>query len=135
VLAALLAVSGASVAAPLAPCPATPNCVSSVDPDPRHRVAPIGFTGSAQAARQTLLRILRETPRVRLVVSRPDYLKAEFSSAVFGFIDDVEFVIDAQAGVVHLRSASRTGDYDFGVNRRRIERLRAQFARLQDAAG
>jgi len=136
-LALLVAVSAPAAGAGgvLAPCPASPNCVNSRDPDPQRRVDPIAFTGTPEAARSTLVRTLDGMERARLVVNEPLYLKAQFTSAVFGFVDDVEFVIEPGARLIHLRSASRTGYYDFGVNRRRAEQLRAGFARLQGAGG
>lgn len=109
----------------LPPCPDSPNCVSSQAGDTDHQVAPLAMTGNPEQARARLLRVLEDEPRVRLVTSEAHYLHAEFSSRVFRFVDDVEFLIGDQA--VDVRSASRLGYADFGVNRARIEHLRQRL--------
>jgi uncharacterized protein (DUF1499 family) len=111
----------------LAPCPRTPNCVSTQAPPGPQRMEPIPYTGSLDAARARLLEILRNRPRTRIVQESPDGLKAECSSAFFHFVDDVEFVFDDAAGRIEFRSASRLGRKDFGVNRKRMEEIRAAF--------
>lgn len=102
----------------LAPCKRTPNCVSSqADPrDAEHYIAPL--PRPLAAVREALSAM----PRVRVVEARADYLYAEFRSRLLGFVDDVEFYDDG--ALVHVRSCSRLGRRDFGVNRRRIEALR-----------
>lgn len=113
----------------LAPCKRTPNCVSSqADPaDRRHYVAPLAFQGAAEAAMAALKRTVETAPGARLVRADADYLYAEFRSRVIRFVDDVEFVLDRRNGVFHVRSASRVGKHDFGVNRARVEALRGVF--------
>ncbi|MDX1431956.1 MAG: DUF1499 domain-containing protein [Gammaproteobacteria bacterium] len=113
---------------PLAPCPETPNCVSSLSDDPDRRVAPIAFTGDAAEAFARLARLVEATPRTRVVERRPDYLRVEFTSRLFGFVDDVELVLDAPGRVIQVRSASRVGYWDLGANRRRVEDLRERFS-------
>jgi len=71
---------------------------------------------------------VRAVPDATVITARPDYLHAEIASALFGFVDDVEFVPDASAKVIHVHSAARLGVSDFGVNRRRVEAIRATFA-------
>jgi uncharacterized protein (DUF1499 family) len=115
----------------LAPCPASPNCVCSQDDDPAHHVEPIPFTGSPHVALAFLVTAVTAQPRTRLLTVGGNYLHAEFGSRVFRFVDDVEFLIDADQGVIHVRSASRAGYSDFGVNRRRIETLRAALGGLE----
>jgi uncharacterized protein (DUF1499 family) len=66
-------------------------------------------------------------PRTKVVSSGADYLKAEARSAVFRFVDDVEFRLDAETGLIHVRSASRVGYSDLGANRKRVEALRERF--------
>ena len=114
----------------LAPCKPTPNCVSSqADPtDKTHYVAPLPAGARADRTFAVLKRIVRETERVEVVHEARDYLYAEYRSRIFGFVDDVEFWLDAQGGVIHVRSASRLGTSDLGVNRARIEGLRARLA-------
>ncbi|WPC03688.1 DUF1499 domain-containing protein [Pseudomonas benzenivorans] len=110
----------------LAPCPDSPNCVSSQAKDAEHRVAPLALPGSPQQTKARLIALLDQEPRARLVAQEDRYLRAEFSSRWLRFVDDVEFLIGEQA--VEVRSASRLGYSDFGVNRRRIERLRRHLA-------
>ena len=114
----------------LARCKRTPNCVSSqADPgDAEHSIAPIAFQGSAADAMAALRKALGGMARASVVRSEAGYLYAEFRSRLMGFVDDVEFLIDERAGVIHVRSASRLGRRDFGVNRERVEALRAAIA-------
>lgn len=111
----------------LAPCPRTPNCVSTQAPPGPQYLDPIPYTGSPGAARARLLEILRSYPRTRIVQEDPDFLKAECRSAFFHFVDDVEFLFDDTARRIEFRSASRLGRKDFGVNRKRMEEIRAAF--------
>ena len=114
-----------------APCPESPNCVSSQAPesDREHYIAPIRFSGDPVAAWQRLKAAVLTEKRVTLVAEQADYLHAEMRSLIFRFVDDVEFVLDSEAGVIQVRSASRVGYSDFGVNRRRVERIRNVFSR------
>ena len=115
----------------LAPCKRTPNCVSSqadAHQDPGHYIAPIRITGPARGVWAALKALLRSAPRVSLVADKENYLYAEFASRTMGFVDDVEFLLDEKAGVIHVRSASRLGRSDFGVNRDRIETIRSRIA-------
>jgi uncharacterized protein (DUF1499 family) len=109
----------------LAPCKTSPNCVSSqADPkDEEHYIAPISLKGKNAIA--AVRKAVESMPRTTVVQVEPDYLYAEFRSKLLGFVDDVEFLVDSAAGVVHVRSASRLGRRDFGVNRDRIEALRS----------
>lgn len=95
------------------------------------RVEPLRYDGDAAPARARLLDVLNGMERVRIVQSTDDYLYAEFRSAVFGFVDDVEFYF-SPPGTLQVRSASRTGYYDFGINRERVETLRARFSRTSN---
>jgi uncharacterized protein (DUF1499 family) len=108
----------------LAPCKRSPNCVSSqADPkDEEHYIAPIALKGNAIAA---VRKAVESMPRTTVVETEAGYLYAEFRSKLMGFVDDVEFLVDPAKGVVHVRSASRLGRRDFGVNRARVERLRS----------
>jgi uncharacterized protein (DUF1499 family) len=114
----------------LALCPRSPNCVASQgDPsDATHFVAPIAIKGDAQAGWRALRDAVAGTERTKIVVEKDGYLRAEFTSKLIGFVDDVEFLLDAGARAIHVRSASRLGYRDFGVNRARIETVRAQLA-------
>jgi uncharacterized protein (DUF1499 family) len=112
-------------------CKSTPNCVSSqADPsDAVHYVAPIPFRGGALEAMAAVRKAIEAEARARVVRHEANYLYAEFRSRLMGFVDDVEFSFDEKAGVIHVRSASRLGRRDFGVNRERVERLRAALSR------
>jgi uncharacterized protein (DUF1499 family) len=112
----------------LAPCPASPNCVSSQATDTEHFTEPLYFTGDATLAWNRLKSALGTESRLSIVEDTGGYLHAEARSLVFRFVDDIEFVLDPEAGVIQVRSASRTGYCDFGVNRRRVERIRKLFS-------
>ena len=105
----------------LAPCRRTPNCVSSqADPaDREHYVDAIPFRGDAMTAVRKAVEAL---PRTTIISSTSNYLYAEFRSKLLGYVDDVEFFFDGN--VIQVRSASRLGRRDFGVNRSRVEQLR-----------
>ena len=113
----------------LKPCPDSPNCGSSLSSDPRHRVAPIVHTNSSAGARERLLGVIRSMPRARIRSHEGPCLHVEFTSAVFRFVDDVEFFIDEAEKVIHVRSASRVGYWDLGANRRRVEEIRRMMTR------
>ncbi len=112
-------------------CPDSPNCVSSQSANQSHFVEPLRYAASPSDARQKLIDLLEDTRRVRLVKIDKDYIHAEFSSFIFRFVDDVEFYFPSDESIIHVKSASRTGYYDFGANRRRVERLRSAFKQSQ----
>ena len=111
----------------LPPCPTSPNCVSSQAEAVEQQVEPLRYQGAAAAARAKLLTVLNGMARVKIVPSDPDRITAEFRSALFGFVDDVVFQF-GPSGAIQVRSASRSGYYDFGVNRERVEAIRARFS-------
>ncbi len=111
----------------LKPCPDTPNCVSTQATRESQQMEPIPFEGSADDARRRLKTIVESLPRTNVVEERDNYLHAESRSLVFRFVDDVEFVIDESASVIHFRAASRLGTYDLNVNRKRMEKIRRKF--------
>ena len=117
----------------LAPCPRSPNCVSTRADDPRQRMEPIPFQGTPETARETLLAVLGERPRTEIVAAEECYLHAVERSALLRFADDVELEIDAESGQIHFRSASRLGYSDLGANRRRMEEIRRRFLQRQEA--
>jgi len=113
--------------AALAPCPSSPNCVSTDATDAAHAIAPIPFDVTPAVAVDRLRRALATLPGLRIVADDGRYIRAEARSRLFRFVDDVEFVIDAAARVIRMRSASRTGHWDLGANRRRLERIRTAW--------
>ncbi|WDP89174.1 MAG: DUF1499 domain-containing protein [Desulfobacter sp.] len=117
----------------LMPCPKTPNCVSSQAVDEKHHIEPIRFMGTQEKAQNRLLKILESEPRAKVVEIRDDYIRAEFTSALFGFTDDLEFYFpEKQRGemLIHIRSASRLGYSDLGVNQERVEQIRNKFKNI-----
>jgi len=112
---------------PLAPCPPTRNCVSTEAAERSRRMDPIPFPGAASQAVERLVAIVEQMPGGEVVQRAGDRIRAEFTSRLLRFVDDVDLVVDRQAGVVRFRSASRTGYWDLGANRRRMQRLRAAF--------
>jgi uncharacterized protein (DUF1499 family) len=112
----------------LAPCPASPNCVCScAEEADDHAIAPLTFTDSPDEAWQRLGAVLAEQPRTRVVSETPTYRHAECTSLLFRFVDDLELLLDREGKKVHVRSASRAGRSDLGVNRRRVEAIRRAF--------
>ena len=107
----------------------TPNCVSSqADPaDPEHYIAPIAFKGPAAEAMAAVRKAVESMEGSTVIRQEGPYLYAEYRTRLLKYVDDVEFVHDAKAGVIHVRSASRLGRRDFGVNRARVEALRARI--------
>ena len=116
------------------PCSWKPNCINStVDAktDAGHYIEPLAFTGDAPVAWKRLVAIVKATPGATVVREDAAYLQVEISSKVMGFTDDAEFALDATTRKVHVRSAARLGVRDFGVNRARVEAIRARFASAQ----
>jgi uncharacterized protein (DUF1499 family) len=111
----------------LRPCPDVPNCVCSMDRAVAHHVEPLAFIGDPDEAMSRLKAVLADQARTRLVAEEANYLHAECTSLVFRFVDDLEFYMDRPGKKIHVRSASRAGKYDFGVNRRRVEAIRRAF--------
>lgn len=108
----------------LPPCPSAGNCVCSEDPGAAGFVPPLAAADDPHAALVRLAERLRREPRTRIRLQTADYLHAECESRLFGFVDDLELRVDKEQGVIQVRSAARLGRWDFGVNRRRVARLR-----------
>lgn len=111
----------------LAPCPATPNCVSSQSTDKEHAVDPLRYTTSRQQAFEDLKAVILHMKRARIITEDGNYLHVEFTSALWRFVDDGEFYFDENAKTIQVRSASRMGKSDLGVNRKRVESIRAAW--------
>ncbi|MBW4685820.1 MAG: DUF1499 domain-containing protein [Komarekiella atlantica HA4396-MV6] len=108
----------------LCSCPASNNCVVSQDGDSKHAIAPIAYHVDRDTARETLLKVLAVVPRTEVIEQTHNYIHALSKSRIFKFVDDVEFYFPSNESVIHLRSASRVGESDLGVNRRRGEQIR-----------
>ena len=111
----------------LAPCPNSPNCVSTQATDEEHGIAPIEYTVGTTVAQATILAILQADPQFSIISTTPTYIHAEARTAVWQFIDDVEFFFDEADSLIHFRSASRLGYGDGGINRRRMEEISTEF--------
>lgn len=113
----------------LAPPKSTPNCVSSqADPaDAEHYIAPIAIKGDAPAAMAAARKAVESMTDSSIIRQDGDYLYAEYRTRTMRFVDDLELLYDVKAGMLHVRSASRLGRRDFGVNRARVEALRARI--------
>lgn len=125
----------------LAPPSSTPNSVASqASLYPGHpqqayaSIAPLAYTGDAQAAMRRLATLLEATTGCVLVTREPGYLYAQCSTRWLKFTDDVELLLEDAARVIHVRSSSRLGRKDFGVNRARVEALRARFEQADPAS-
>ena len=112
----------------LAPCPESPNCVSSYETDEVHGMAAMEFDGETAVAQQKLLTIIQAMPGSTLITNEPGYIHAEFRSPTWKFVDDVEIYFDESAGLIQFRSASRLGYGDGGANRNRMEAIQAAYA-------
>jgi len=114
----------------LSPCPRTPNCVSSQENNSQHRIMPIKFEGSLELAKDKLYQVINSMRGTRIITQDVLYWQVEFTTQVLRFIDDVEFYFDGSQSLIHVRSASRRGYWDLGVNRRRVETIRFKFEEL-----
>ena len=114
----------------LMPCPTTPNCVNSQGADENDKILPFHYNGTEQEAKERLLEVLKSEARAKIIIENENYVRAEFTSSLFRFVDDVEFYISKTstgATIIDIRSTSRLGSSDLGANRKRIERLRSKF--------
>lgn len=112
-------------------CPNSPNCVSSQAADAAHFIAPFKIIGDVEQAWSELKNILLKQSRMVITDETRETLHAEATSLVFRFVDDVDVILDADAKLIHIRSASRAGYSDFGVNRKRVDTLRLALQRAQ----
>jgi uncharacterized protein (DUF1499 family) len=111
----------------LAACPGKPNCVSSQASTARQRVRPLRLSGEPGASMNRLKKVVNNMAGTALADEGDHYLHFECSSKLLGFVDDLEFFCDADAQVIHVRSASRLGYSDLGLNRKRVENIRRKF--------
>ena len=103
-------------------CPDSPNCVNSQSNDEQSKIAPLPGVAISK-----IKEVVEGMERTKIVEESDNYLYAEFTSKLMGYVDDVEFYLDNSANVVHVRSASRLGKSDLGVNRKRVEEIRAKL--------
>jgi uncharacterized protein (DUF1499 family) len=110
----------------LPPCPDSPNCVSSLAQDSAKRVEPFPLRGTSSESLKRLEEIIRTMTGTEIISSSPDEIQAEIRS-LLGFVDDIMFKVSSDGKMIHVRSAARTGYWDLGVNRRRVEKIRKQY--------
>lgn len=111
-------------------CPDSPNCVCTKEARSSKKMEPLSFTGSKDDASQQLKQLLDTYSQATLVGNNGAYFHYEFKTALGGFIDDVEFLIDEQSKAIHFRSASRVGYGDLGKNRRRMKGIQKKWEKL-----
>jgi len=111
----------------LAPCPDSPNCVSTQSEEKGHAMKPLPYLQTREASREKILSILKDMKRTEIVKLTESYIHVECRTALLHFTDDVAFFLDDTTRVVHFRSASRVGYYDFGLNRRRMKRISEKY--------
>ncbi|MEA5535789.1 DUF1499 domain-containing protein [Crocosphaera sp. XPORK-15E] len=111
----------------LAPCPMTPNCVNSQSKDAEHSIKSLSYQGDSVNAIAKLKTIINQEKGSQIISETDNYLYAQFTSPWMGFVDDVEFYVNPEKGTIEVRSASRLGESDLGVNRQRIEQIREAF--------
>jgi uncharacterized protein (DUF1499 family) len=107
----------------LAPCPSSPNFMSSDDADTAYRIPAFQLAVPVADAWRAVRSTIANQPITKIIGETDDYLHAECSSAVFGFVD--ELYLRPSEKLIAVRSAARLGHSDFGVNRKRVERLRS----------
>ena len=116
----------------LAACPFTPNCVNSQTAvsDAEHSIKPIEIGGDPDQRMNDLKLAIKSMPRSVIIKETNNYLGVEFTSQLMGFVDDVEFYFDTDGKSIQVRSASRFGESDLGINRQRIEEIRSKVTSL-----
>ena len=134
VLSIFVALTGCSSNAPslgiengqLIPCPNKPNCVNSFSKDKAQYIKPIVIVGSNQDVANAIVNVVNALDNSKVTVTENSYIRAEFSSTIFGFVDDVEFYFPAKTSekTIYIRAAARLGYSDFNVNRERVELIR-----------
>ncbi len=115
-----------------APCKKTPNCVSTqADPmDEQHYIAPIKYSSTQAMAKKRILEAIQNTGgTTKVITQKPDYIHAENQSPVMKYIDDIEIYFNDRRKEIHIKSASRIGYSDMGMNRKRVEKIRKSFKR------
>ena len=114
----------------LRPCPDMPNCACSQSTDERHQVEPLALTMPHRDALAGLVSLLKAMPRTTIETATDDYIHATVTSAGFGYIDDIELLI--QDDQIDIRSGARLGYYDFEHNHKRVEAIRQAWAALSE---
>jgi len=111
-------------------CPKSPNCVLSQASDLKHLIHPIHYTSSVEIAKERLNQVILSMVDTRIITQNKVYWHVEFTTRWLRFIDDVEFYFPESEALIHLRSASRSGYWDLGVNRKRTKEIHSRFEEL-----
>ncbi len=111
----------------LADCPDSPNCVSTSATTAEHSITPLTYSEDTAVAQARLVRLIKEMPGATIQTNNPGYIHAVFATPIMGYLDDAEFYFDEATSEIQLRSAARLGQSDMGVNRERMESIRAAF--------
>ena len=98
--------------------------------DSKHRIQPLSYAGPLEAAKERLNQVIKSHGNAWIISQNRNYWHVEFTSRWMSFVDDVEFYFTESEELIHVRSSSRLGYYDFGVNRKRVEKIRFQFEEL-----
>lgn len=116
----------------LSACPDKPNCVCSFENkvDKEHFIEPLPYTIDEIQLRDKIIGTLQSLPRTKIITKTENYIHAECTSRIFRFVDDLEIFIDQQQKLIHFRSASRVGHSDLGVNRKRVESIKASLTEI-----
>jgi len=109
------------------PCPNTPNCVSTQAKGKEHKIEPIQYSGTLNEAKEKIIQIINSLKRSKIITNKENYIHAEFRTATFRFVDDVEFLFEDNEKVIHFRSRARLGYSDMGVNRKRMEKISMMY--------
>ena len=110
-------------------CPSSPNCVCSFDSDELHSIEPLEYVGDSTEVFSGLVAQIQDLSGAQLKTLEKNYAHFEFTSMVFRFVDDVELLLIPEEKRIHIRSASRAGHSDLGVNRKRVEQIRTLLSK------
>ncbi|TFG00215.1 MAG: DUF1499 domain-containing protein [Promethearchaeota archaeon] len=115
------------------PCPERPVCVSSMAPknDKKHYMEPMTYSSSFEEAKEKIKKVVKSFNRTEIINEKDNYIHTTFTTFVFHFTDDVEFLIDDSEKVIHFKSQSRAGDYDWGKNKRRMKKVKKKFDEIK----
>ncbi len=112
----------------LTPCNKRHNCaITQVVNGQKTHLQPIRYTGSKQQAMERMKKVILAMPRTDIIKETNNYVHVTFKTKLWGFIDDVECYFPDEQPIIHMRSASRKGLFDFGVNKRRLKRIKKAF--------
>jgi uncharacterized protein (DUF1499 family) len=95
-------------------------------------IEPIHYEETQQTVQKKMITLIQGMKRAKIITVTVDYLHAEFTSVFFRFVDDVEFYFEEVTKTIHMRSAARSGYYDFGINRKRLETIKSEYLRLSE---